>query len=109
MEIQGELSYRDGGKRKFLVPCDNSCKGLIVGLEQLKAEVSHVLSDLVLKEKTGAGDQCVEGEEEDTDEDDDEEEDLNDTSKNVSTEPPSKRKKSQQSRPNHSSTDQRSK
>lgn len=97
MEIQGELSYRDGGKRKFLVPCDNSCKGLIVGLEQLKAEVSQVLSELVLKEKTGAGDQSFEGEEDDDDEDE-EEEDLNDTSKNnLSTEPPSKRKKAHQS------------
>lgn len=99
MEIQGELSYRDGGKRKFLVPCDNSCKGLIVGLEQLKAEVSQVLSELVLKEKTGSGDQSFEGEEDDDDEDEEEEEeDLNDISKNnLSTEPPSKRKKPHQS------------
>ncbi|KAJ1105251.1 hypothetical protein NDU88_002659 [Pleurodeles waltl] len=101
MEIQGELSYRDGGKRKFLVPCDNSCKGLIAGLEQLKAEVSHVLSELVIKEKTGAeagaGGQCFEGEEDETDEDE-EEGDLNDTSKNnLPTEPPSKRTKTQQS------------
>ncbi|XP_053330713.1 EKC/KEOPS complex subunit GON7 isoform X2 [Spea bombifrons] len=100
MELRAELTGRDGARRPFQVSCEPSLPGLLSGLEQLKGEVSAVLSQLVLQEKgeNGPGD----GEQESADDDDDEEEEDDgdeDNSRNGTSSkgPPTKRSKTRDS------------
>nr|XP_033807706.1 EKC/KEOPS complex subunit GON7-like [Geotrypetes seraphini] len=95
MELEAELTGRDGGRRSFR-PRRGSCslRDLVAGLARLKEEVSVALSELVAQEKnadvSGAGDQESADEEE---EDEDEEEEENTTSKARANGPLAKRTK----------------
>ncbi|XP_053330712.1 EKC/KEOPS complex subunit GON7 isoform X1 [Spea bombifrons] len=106
MELRAELTGRDGARRPFQVSCEPSLPGLLSGLEQLKGEVSAVLSQLVLQEKgengPGDGEQESAGEDEEEDDDDDEEEEDDgdeDNSRNGTSSkgPPTKRSKTRDS------------
>ncbi|OCT65063.1 EKC/KEOPS complex subunit GON7 [Xenopus laevis] len=96
MELSAELSNRDGSSRPFQVRCERTLKGLANGLEQLKGEVSAVLTELVLQEKgegaLAAGDQESAGEEEDEEDTDEKDFSENGISSNG---PPTKRNKIQ--------------
>ncbi|XP_075469221.1 EKC/KEOPS complex subunit GON7 [Ascaphus truei] len=89
MELRAELSGRDGTRRPFQVTCERTLQGMVSGLEQLKREVSAVLSELVLQEK---GERRGAGGQESADDEEDEEED-NPENKTRANGPPSKRTK----------------
>ncbi|KAM4665177.1 EKC/KEOPS complex subunit GON7 [Discoglossus pictus] len=97
MELYAELVGRDGSRRPFQVGCERTLKGLVSGLEQLKGDVSEVLSDLVLQEKgeRNQGGKESGGDEENDDEEDDEEDTEKDKTENgtCSNGPPTKRTK----------------
>ncbi|KAE8586279.1 hypothetical protein XENTR_v10021614 [Xenopus tropicalis] len=95
MELSAELTNRDGSCRPFQFRCERTLKGLASGLEQLKGEVSTILTELVLQEK-GEG-ALTSGDQESAGEEDDEDADEKDFAENgvSSNGPPTKRKKNQ--------------
>ncbi|XP_026569188.1 EKC/KEOPS complex subunit GON7 isoform X2 [Pseudonaja textilis] len=99
MELQAELTGRDGLKRAWRVQCEppGELRGLLAGLSRLREEVAARLDPLVQKESVAAsGDRDERG---DDDEDGDEEEEEEEEGKHINTkaysdEPPLKRTKS---------------
>ena len=56
MELRGELKYRDGRKKELLMKTtENSLPSLIVGIKKLNADVSVLLTELVVQEKLNGG------------------------------------------------------
>lgn len=51
-ELRGELKYRNGDTKQFIVKAETNIKSILSGVQQLKDEVSVVLSDLVIQEKS---------------------------------------------------------
>ncbi|KAJ8269916.1 hypothetical protein GJAV_G00108230 [Gymnothorax javanicus] len=97
-ELRGELKYRDGEKKEFVVKTENSLKDIIAGVHEMNADVSAVLTELVLREKgsvkNGKGDMQVDDEEEDdSDEEDDNNKKTIEETKSSTPEPPAKRSK----------------
>ncbi|KAG8449105.1 hypothetical protein GDO86_015962 [Hymenochirus boettgeri] len=94
MELIAELTTKDGSVRPFQVKCERTLTGLCKGLEQLKGEVSCVITELVVKEKGAtsltAGDIESAGEEDEDEEEEDEESSKNEYCGNG---PPNKRSK----------------
>ncbi|KAK1134396.1 hypothetical protein AOXY_G20793 [Acipenser oxyrinchus oxyrinchus] len=95
-ELRGELKYRNGDTKQFLVKAETNIKSILSGLQQLKDEVSVVLSDLVIQEKS-ENPHSRNGNDvsEDENEGDDEEE-IKPKTKASSLEPPAKRTKNLQ-------------
>ncbi|KAJ8356303.1 hypothetical protein SKAU_G00190970 [Synaphobranchus kaupii] len=95
-ELRGELKYRDGEKKEFVVKTENNLKNILSGVQKMNADVSAVLTELVLREKgsveNGKGDIQVDDEEEDDSEEEDEKK-IRDKTKASSSEPPAKRTK----------------
>ncbi|XP_062323789.1 uncharacterized protein si:dkeyp-55f12.3 [Osmerus eperlanus] len=97
MELRGELKYRDGRKKELLIKTENSLPSLIVGIKKLNAEVSVLLTELVVQEKLNGGsdDQGdFEADDDGENDSDDEEEDTKIVIKAPVSEPPAKRSKS---------------
>ncbi|XP_032089300.1 EKC/KEOPS complex subunit GON7 [Thamnophis elegans] len=95
MELQAELTGRDGLKRAWRVRCEppGELRGLLAGLSRLREEVTARLGPLVQQESVAAaGDRDERGDDEDGDEDE-EEEGKHINSKAYSDEPPLKRTK----------------
>ncbi|XP_066550379.1 uncharacterized protein LOC136716871 [Amia ocellicauda] len=96
-ELRGELKYRDGTTKEFVVTSENNLKSILFGLQKLSAEVSTVLSDLVLQEKgLNSGADSNASEDEDEEDSDEEEEESQPKSKGSTVEPPPKRPKTLQ-------------
>ncbi|XP_026535001.1 EKC/KEOPS complex subunit GON7 isoform X2 [Notechis scutatus] len=96
MELQAELTGRDGLKRAWRVQCEppGELRGLLAGLSRLREEVAARLDPLVQRESVAAsGDRDERGDEEDGDEEE-EEEGKHINTKAYSNEPPLKRTKS---------------
>ena len=55
MELRGELKYRDGRKKELIMKTENSLPSLIVGIKKLNADVSVLLTELVVQEKLKGG------------------------------------------------------
>lgn len=61
-ELRGTLKYRDGNTSEFTVKTENNLKSMINGLKKMNANISVVLTDLVLKERgNDKGDVQVDG------------------------------------------------
>lgn len=61
-ELRGTLKYRDGDTNEFTVKTENNLKSIITGVKKLSADISGVLTDLVLKERgNDKGDVQVDG------------------------------------------------
>ncbi|PWS21068.1 hypothetical protein DKP78_25535, partial [Enterococcus faecium] len=69
-ELRGTLKYRDGSTNEFTVKTENNLKSMITGVKKLNADISGVLTDLVLKEKGNdkGGVQVDDEDEDDSDE-----------------------------------------
>ncbi|XP_039221802.1 uncharacterized protein LOC120318364 isoform X1 [Crotalus tigris] len=100
MELQAELTGRDGLKRAWRVRCDppGELRGLLAGLSQLREEVTARLGLLVQQESlAAAGDRDERGGEGDNGDENDEEEEKEEgkhiNTKGYSDEPPLKRTK----------------
>ncbi|KAG9344866.1 hypothetical protein JZ751_010557 [Albula glossodonta] len=93
-ELRGELKYRDGETKEFVIKAENNLKSILAGVQKMSKDASEVLTELVLQEKGSVGnDKGVDDEEEEeSDEEDDEIKTKNGT-KASSTEPPAKRTK----------------
>ncbi|KAG8126444.1 hypothetical protein E2320_021730 [Naja naja] len=98
MELEAELTGRDGLKRAWRVRCEppGELRGLLAGLSRLREEVTARLDPLVQQESVAAaGDRDERG---DDDEDGDEDEEEEEEGKRINTkaysdEPPLKRTK----------------
>ena len=55
MELRGELKYRDGRKKELIMKTENSLPSLIVGIKKLNADVSVLLTELIVQEKLKGG------------------------------------------------------
>ncbi|XP_036406555.1 uncharacterized protein si:dkeyp-55f12.3 [Megalops cyprinoides] len=95
-EVRGELKYRDGQTKEFVVKAENNLKSVLAGVQKISADVSEVLTELVLQEKgtaeNGKGD-FDGGDEEDDDSDEEEEDNSKAKQTATSAEPPAKRSK----------------
>ncbi|KAM6463335.1 EKC/KEOPS complex subunit GON7 isoform 2-T2 [Liasis olivaceus] len=95
MELQAELTGRDGLKRAWRVRCDpqGELRGLLAGLSQLREEVTALLGPLVQQESVAAT--GVRGDDGDADEEEEEQEEEGKriNTKAYSDEPPLKRTK----------------
>ncbi|XP_070609116.1 EKC/KEOPS complex subunit GON7 [Erythrolamprus reginae] len=77
MELQAQLTGRDGLKRAWRVRCDppGELRGLLAGLSRLREEVTARLGPLVQQESAGAaGDRDERGDEDEDEEEEEEEE-----------------------------------
>ncbi|XP_034274262.1 EKC/KEOPS complex subunit GON7 [Pantherophis guttatus] len=99
MELQAELTGRDGSKRAWRVRCEppGELRGLLAGLSRLREEVAARLGPLVQQESVAAaGDRDERGDDDedgDEDDDDEEEEGKHINTKAYTDEPPLKRTK----------------
>ncbi|XP_007435259.1 EKC/KEOPS complex subunit GON7 isoform X2 [Python bivittatus] len=98
MELQAELTGRDGLKRAWRVRCDpqGELRGLLAGLSQLREEVTALLGPLVQQESVAAP--GVRGDDGDADEEEEEQEEEEEEGKHINTKaysdgPPLKRTK----------------
>uniref|UniRef100_A0A3B3SMC8 Si:dkeyp-55f12.3 n=1 Tax=Paramormyrops kingsleyae TaxID=1676925 RepID=A0A3B3SMC8_9TELE len=67
-ELRGELKYRDGDSREFVVKTEKSLQSVLSGIRTLSADVSEALTELVSQDGGTAGngvDQLNADEEED--------------------------------------------
>ncbi|XP_038823909.1 uncharacterized protein si:dkeyp-55f12.3 [Salvelinus namaycush] len=87
-EIRGELKYRDGLKKEIIVKTENNLTSMIVGIKKLNADVSGLLTDLVVQEQF-----CGGNDKGDLQVDDDEEEEDDEDTKAPIMQPPAKRSK----------------
>lgn len=55
-EIRGELKYRDELKKEIIIKTENNLTSMIVGIKQLNADVSRLLTDLVQEQFCGGND-----------------------------------------------------
>lgn len=98
-ELRGELKYRNGDTKQFIVKAETNIKSILSGVQQLKDEVSVVLSDLVIQEKSenphSRNGKDVSEDENEGDSEEDEEE-IKPKTKASSLEPPAKRTKNLQ-------------
>ncbi|XP_047429733.1 uncharacterized protein si:dkeyp-55f12.3 [Mugil cephalus] len=85
--VLAELKLRDGQREKISVKVENNLTSLISGINELNANVSQLLSELVEQEKTHGV--CAQGEE-----DEESDEDEPDNVPNVELQPPAKRSRS---------------
>lgn len=61
-ELRGALKYRDGQTKAFTVKTEKNLTSMIIGIKKLNADISGVLTDLVLKERgNNKGDIQVDG------------------------------------------------
>ncbi|XP_026535000.1 EKC/KEOPS complex subunit GON7 isoform X1 [Notechis scutatus] len=97
MELQAELTGRDGLKRAWRVQCEppGELRGLLAGLSRLREEVAARLDPLVQRESVAAsGDRDERGDDEEDGDEEEEEEGKHINTKAYSNEPPLKRTKS---------------
>ncbi|XP_033181779.1 EKC/KEOPS complex subunit GON7 [Anabas testudineus] len=73
--VSAELRFRDGQRQNISVKVENNLRSLINGINELNANVSHLLSQLVEREKDRGA--CAVGEEEEDDSEDDEKDHQN--------------------------------
>ncbi|XP_069049441.1 EKC/KEOPS complex subunit GON7 [Lepisosteus oculatus] len=99
-ELRGDLKFRDGSTKEFVVKAENNLKSVLSGLQKIRTEVSDVLSDLVSQEKgvtvNSQADNGSLDDEGDEESDEEEEVEIKTKSKGVRVEPPAKRTKTLQ-------------
>ncbi|KAL2082010.1 hypothetical protein ACEWY4_021828 [Coilia grayii] len=92
-ELRGTLKGRDGQSSLFTVKIENNLKSMITGVRKLNADISDVLTDLVLKERGNEKGDIQPNDEEDEEDSDGENNEPQKTFKILpsSQEPPTKR------------------
>ncbi|KAL4641848.1 hypothetical protein GN956_G10482 [Arapaima gigas] len=94
-ELHAELKYRDGRTKEVVVSCEKNLQSVLSAVRAVNADVSALLTELVVQEKgaAGNGEEPLQLDDDEDDDDDDEESDEEGAKTKGTTEPPFKRSK----------------